>query len=208
MSTLSVQRSRRPDSPQTMWRKICWVHDQLAVSGDLSSNKNKALEQLRKWETAGITDIFDMRGEADDTQFIHQHSETIISHWFGVDDAGTKRSDQWFEDFVTRALEILENPTRKILVHCHMGVNRGPSALYAIMLSLGWGHVEALRDIRDARPIAGIIYAPDAVSWHARDCDMSPMEAEQMEHEVRAWLRRNDLDIAYVIRSIGNRLAV
>ena len=90
-----------------------------------------------------------------------------------------------------------------------MGVNRGPSALFAIMLATGWEALEALRAIRDVRPIAGIIYATDAVSWWARKELMHDEDttAEKVQ-EVRAWLDRNPLDLAYVIRSIGNRLAV
>jgi dual specificity phosphatase 3 len=208
MSTLSVHRPRRPDSPQTLWRKLCWVNEQLAVSGDLSANRHSALTQLREWEDAGVTDVFDMRGEADDSVFIHRNSELITSHWFGVDDAGTTRSDAWFDEFVDRAQDILEDSKRKILVHCHMGVNRGPSALFAIMLSFGWDHLDALRAIRDVRPIAGIIYAPDAVNWFARNCGFSDDVVKEMERDVRQWLQRNDLDISYVIRSIGNRLAI
>lgn len=208
MSTLSINRPRRPQSPRALWRQVCWVDEQLAVSGDLPYNRVEALEQLRVWEQSGITDVFDMRGEADDSTFIHRMSDVITSHWFGVDDAGTPRDDAWFDSFVDRAHEILEDSERKILVHCHMGVNRGPSALYAIMLSLGWDHVAALRAIRDSRPIAGIIYAPDAVNWFARSSGYDVDLSQQMENDVTGWLRRNDLDIAYVIRSIGNRLAI
>ena len=207
-SPLSIQRPRRPESPESLWRKVCWVNSFLAVSGDLSYDRVAAQEQLRIWESEGITDVFDMRGEADDTSFIHSNSELITSHWFGVDDNGGKRSNDWFESIIDRAYEVLQDPERKILVHCHMGVNRGPSALYAIMLATGWGHLEALRMIRDVRPIAGIIYAPDAVRWWAEsELKMSQSEVAEMEQEVTDWLERNDLDIAYVIRSIGNRLA-
>ena len=151
-----------------------------------------------------------MRGEADDTQFIHENS-SITSHWFGVDDNGDKRDDAWFEGIRDRAYEALNDLSRvrRIMVHCHMGVNRGPSALFAIMLATGWEALEALRAIRDVRPIAGIIYATDAVSWWARKELMHDEDttAEKVQ-EVRAWLDRNPLDLAYVIRSIGNRLAV
>jgi hypothetical protein len=173
-------------------------------------SRDAALEQLPRWEEAGVTDVFDMRGECDDTEFIHANS-TIRSHWFGVDDNGGKRDDAWFESVRDMAYEVLNDFSRdrKILVHCHMGVNRGPSALFAIMLATGWESLEALRAIRDVRPIAGIIYAPDAISWWAREellCDKDQV-AEQVQ-EVRAWLDRNPLDLGYVIRSIGNRLAV
>jgi hypothetical protein len=205
-SSLSIERPLRPENPEALWREICWVTPQLAVSGDLSSRKERALAQLLAWEGAGITDVFDMRGEADDTEFIHSNS-TITSHWFGVDDNGGTRSDAWFEAFTTVVDTILADPERRILVHCHMGVNRGPSALYAILLHLGWDHVDALRHIRDARPIAGIIYAPDAASWKARrdghDLDVVNTRID----DVNSWLIRNPLDIAYVIRRIGSQFA-
>jgi dual specificity phosphatase 3 len=204
---LSIERPVRPDSPYRMWRQLCWLTDQIVISGDLSSSSSKALEQLRTWEDAGITDVFDMRGECDDTHFIEQNS-SITSHWFGVDDNGTARSDDWFVAFVETALEVLSDPNRKILVHCHMGVNRGPSAAYAILLALGWDHLDALRAIRTARPIAGIIYAVDAVNWWMRDNGSSPAEVEEASADVEAWLERNPLDLHYVIGCIGNRIAV
>ena len=206
----SLKRPVRPESPHLMWRQICWVSRSLAVSGDLSYNREAARIQLSEWEAAGITDVFDMRGEADDTQFIHENS-SITSHWFGVDDNGGKRDDAWFESVRDMAYEDLNDFSRdrKILVHCHMGVNRGPSALFAIMLATGWESLEALRAIRDVRPIAGIIYAPDAISWWARvELQHDEDDVAQKVQEVRAWLDRNPLDLGYVIRSIGNRLAV
>ena len=206
----SLKRPVRPESPHLMWRQICWVSRSLAVSGDLSYNREAARIQLSEWEAAGITDVFDMRGEADDTQFIHENS-SITSHWFGVDDNGGKRDDAWFESVRDMAYEVLNDFSRdrKILVHCHMGVNRGPSALFAIMLATGWESLEALRAIRDVRPIAGIIYAPDAISWWARvELQHDEDDVAEKVQEVRAWLDRNPLDLVYVIRSIGNRLAV
>ena len=206
----SLKRPVRPESPHLMWRQICWVSRSLAVSGDLSYNREAARIQLSEWEAAGITDVFDMRGEADDTQFIHENS-SITSHWFGVDDNGGKRDDAWFESVRDMAYEVLNDfsRNRKILVHCHMGVNRGPSALFAIMLATGWESLEALRAIRDVRPIAGIIYAPDAISWWARvELQHDEDDVAEKVQEVRAWLDRNPLDLGYVIRSIGNRLAV
>jgi dual specificity phosphatase 3 len=208
MSTsFSIERPARPHNPEAIWREICWVTPNLAVSGDLPWKRDAAREQLLAWEDAGITDVFDMRGEADDSDFIHQNSEKVTSHWFGVDDNGGPRSDSWFDRLTERALEVLQDPARKALVHCHMGVNRGPSALYAILLSLGWDHLDALRHIRDARPIAGIIYAADAASWKFRREGLIDAELASKVDEVEAWLDRNELDIAYVIRRIGSQFA-
>ena len=206
-SLSSITRPSRPAAPHKVWRELCWVSEQLAVSGDLSMRPDEAREQLARWEEAGITDVFDMRGECDDTDFIHAES-SIRSHWFGVDDNGGKRSDAWFVSLTQKCAEVLADPNRKVLVHCHMGVNRGPSALYAVMLVLGWNHLDALRAIRNARPIAGIIYAADAARWHATQQGMTADEVVAIGEDVDQWLDRNYLDLAYVIRSIGNRLAL
>ena len=88
-----------------------------------------------------------------------------------------------------------------------MGVNRGPSALYAIMIATGWNHLDALRAIRDSRPIAGIIYAPDAVNWFGSNTGLSTAEINSNVSDVRSWLSRNHLDIGYIIRSIGSKTA-
>ena len=53
-----------------------------------------------------------------------------------------------------------------MLAHCHMGINRGPSMGFAILLALGWDAEEALDAIHAARPIAFIAYAEDALRWH------------------------------------------
>ena len=205
----SLKRPVRPESPYLMWRQICEVSESLAVSGDLPANRVQALEQLRLWEAAGITDVFDMREEANDTEFICKNS-TIDGQWFGVDDNGGKRDDAWFQILCEAARIILNDTTRprRILVHCHMGVNRGPSALFAIMLATGWESLNALRAIRDARPISGIIYASDAINWWAREQGHDSDVVTDMVHEVEAWLDRNPLDLYYVIRSIGNRRAI
>ena len=44
-----------------------------------------------------------------------------------------------------------------------MGINRGPSLGFAILLHWGWDPNEAITAIRDARPIANVWYAVDAL---------------------------------------------
>ena len=208
MSTSLTSRPRplRPEKPQNHWRRVCWVTEQLAVSGDLPAARDRALLQLSTWEDEGITDVIDVRGECDDTRFIESNS-SIRSHWFGVDDNGGRRDDRWFQALVQVGQRLLSDPDRRVLVHCHMGVNRGPSALYAILLAAGWDHLEALRAIRDARPIAGIIYAGDAARWHGQQQGLDKDKVATIVDEVENWLTRNALDIPYVIRSIGSQYA-
>ena len=205
-SLLSEPRPTRPDSPATWWRQICWVTPRIAASGDLPDDHANAVIHLNRWISAGITHVIDLRIERNDSTFIEANSN-IKYHRFGVDDNGTRRKDLWFDDLTKTATQILSDPTAKIIVHCHMGVNRGPSALFAILLALGWDDLDALRAIRNARPIAAVLYAPDATRWHAVRTGATVSEVEDRVSEVEAWLDRNYLDLPYVIRSIGNRLA-
>jgi len=201
MSTTFTRTEAVTSDPKDWWRRVCWVDSRLAVSGDLPADPTEALEHLRYWEAEGITHVFDTRGEADDTDFIHEHSD-ISSYWFGIDDNGTKRPDSWFNQVTQTAGEILANPDNRILVHCHMGINRGPSSLYVIMLAQGWGTTEALSAIRAARPIAGIIYAGDAVSWWSRTSGHTQSQTARHQRDVSDWFDDNGIDISKVIRRI------
>jgi hypothetical protein len=204
---LSIQHDRRPASPASLHREIHWVDDSIAISGDLPSHGVRKFEQLDRWIEEGITDVIDVREERDDSEFIREYSD-INPIWLGVDDCGRRRDPEWFENLVKVAGDILADPSRSVLVHCHMGVNRGPSAAYAILLDQGWHHLDALRAIREARPIAGIIYAPDAAEWFTNREVGSLSAALERRREVEDWLDRNPLDLGWVIGSIGNRLAV
>ncbi len=83
-----------------------------------------------------------------------------------------------------------------------MGINRGPSMAYAVLLTLGWEHLAALDAIRAARPIAALIYAEDAVTWWARRDGITPTRGAAMRRDVRRWHQANDIDVATVIRRI------
>ena len=100
------------------------------------------------------------------------------------------------------AVEALNDPDAVVLVHCHMGVNRGPSMAYAILLALGWDAVEALNAIRAARPIAGVIYAGNALSWWHRTKGSSQLTFDRDEARVAQWFRRNPLDVSWVVSRI------
>ena len=120
----------------------------------------------------------------------------------GVDDDGGVQPDEWFDAGVQAAVEALSDPDAVVLVHCHMGVNRGPSMAYAILLALGWDAVEALNAIRAARPIAGVIYAGNALSWWHRTNGSSQLTFERDEARVAQWFRRNPLDVSWVVSRI------
>jgi hypothetical protein len=118
----------------------------------------------------------------------------------GVDDAGGRQPDRWFDDGVAFAQAALADPDAKVLIHCHMGINRGPSLTYALLLDLGWDPVEAIAAIRAARPIAAVGYAEDALDWFHRTYGIGP--AQRLDDHLRlvAWRQANWIDVAHIIR--------
>lgn len=195
--------SRRTVDPAQMWRSICWVTERLALSGDLESySRQRGQAQLQAWIDAGITDIIDVRGEHSDERFVAQYAPHVRYHWFGTHDAGYEQPDAWFANGVAAAQSVLADPNRKVMVHCHMGVNRGPSMGFAILLSQGMDSLEVLRAIRAARPIAGILYAEDAVEWWHRTIGTPETLAYGERRKVREWLARNPVDVSWVISRI------
>ena len=84
-----------------------------------------------------------------------------------------------------------------VLTHCHMGINRGPSLGFAVLLALGWDAVDALDAIRRVRPIAYIAYAEDALRWHHQE---DPDALERDLRRLEQWRREHDLDVESVIR--------
>lgn len=187
-------------------RRITIVGDILIVTGDLHHRESKAEAQLTEWVANGAIGIIDCRIEWSDEQLVAQLAPEVAYHHVGVDDHGGTQSDEWFTAGVTAGLELLSQleTSQRIVVHCHMGVNRGPSMAFAILLSLGWGITESLSAIRAARPIAGLIYAGDAVEWFGRRQNWTPEQVADAMSEVATWQEDNDLDIAAVIRRIRN----
>ena len=88
------------------------------------------------------------------------------------------------------------------MVHCHMGVNRGPSMALAMLLDEGWDVVDALNAIRDARPIAGVIYAKDAVRAVGARKGRSERDVATDLARVSDWFNENQIDISTIIRRI------
>jgi hypothetical protein len=153
------------------------VTPQINLTGDLHESPTRALDQLDGWVTSGVTDIIDVRIEGTDEAF--------------VADRG-----------VEAALATLADPNHRIVVHCHMGVNRGPSMGFAILLALGWNPIEALDAIRAARPIARVLYADDAISWWLRRNGASAADVSAGISAVQRWHYDNPHDTSWVISRI------
>ncbi|MEA4944557.1 MAG: dual specificity protein phosphatase [Propionicimonas sp.] len=179
-----------------------FVTDRLAVGGDLAPEFSLARRQLQELVAAGITHIADLRDEWSDEALVAVWAPQIRYLNHGVEDAGQTIPPDWFEELNSWVSDALADPDAKVLVHCHMGVNRGPSALLAVMLAQGWKLRDALTAIRTARPIAVIDYADDALAWHLDRAGASAQARAGATRSLKSWREANHLDLHQVIRQI------
>lgn len=177
-----------------------FVTPRLLVGGDLDQwDDAKAHCQLGELVGNGVTHIVDARIEADDRAFVERVSDRVTYLWHGMHDMGQRVPAEWFEAGVTWVLDALDDPDAIVLTHCHMGINRGPSLGYAVLLGLGWDVVEAMDAIRKARPIAAIAYAEDALKWHHRRSGTSIVQRRDDRARLKAWRQDNPLDVVRII---------
>lgn len=174
----------------------------LAVGGDLDEDDDVALAQLAGIVDAGITHIIDCRIEWSDEELVKDLAPHIEYLHHGVDDAGQAIPDRWFDDGIAFVEAALQDPDARVLAHCHMGINRGPSMGYAILMAAGWDPIAALDAIRSARSIAAVGYAEDALDHHNRRRGASDTAAAAQRRRLREWRRDNDIDVATIIRGI------
>jgi hypothetical protein len=85
-------------------------------------------------------------------------------------------------------------------MHCHMGINRGPSLAFAALLDEGWDPVEALDTITRTRPIAFLAYADDALRWHHARTDASQATRRFQQQALAAWRARRNRQLEDVLR--------
>jgi dual specificity phosphatase 3 len=183
---------------------ISRVAGRIWTGGDLPSHLGGAamLADLAEYQRVGITHILDNRIECSDEAFVEAHAPKMDYFWNGQDDAGQAMPDEWFWDGVDFALEALKDPDAQVLAHCHMGINRGPSMAFAILLATGMEPVAALDSIRRSRPIAAVSYADDALDWWHRMTGAPASVAKLQRSEVATWHRRNPIDVVRIIRTI------
>ena len=174
------------------------VTDRLYVGGDLSYDETTAVAQLQELEDLGITHIVDVRLEWSDLDALAQSAPQIGYLHHGMDDAGQAVPYEWFE----RAVSWVEEAGAEavVLAHCHMGINRGPSLGFAILLAQGWDPVEAITAIRKARPCANVWYAADALTWHQQRTGVDAATAAEQHAALESWREENPLDVVRIIR--------
>ena len=179
-----------------------FITDRLATGGDLPYDSTAARRDLREWQRLGITHVIDNRLEWSDEELVAEWAPDITYLHNGVDDAGQRMPDEWFDQGVEFARTALAQPDNKVLVHCHMGINRGPSLAYAVLLASGMDPIAAIDAVRKARPIAGLGYAEDALDWHHRRTSAPSTERAYDRRRLAAWRHDNWIDVVRIIRSI------
>ncbi len=107
--------------------------------------------------------------EWEDRQLVAVFDPTINYLWHGMDDAGQAVPAEWFEEAVAFVLEAMTDSQSVVLVHCHMGINRGPSgwSSRSCWPSVGSPWLRWTRSELLARWPAWR-YAGDALRWHLR----------------------------------------
>ncbi|CAN5218329.1 hypothetical protein BH09ACT6_BH09ACT6_15460 [soil metagenome] len=180
-----------------------FVTDYLAIGGDLSEGlETAAAEAVELAEVALITHILDVRMEAKET--LWEHFPGVQYRWDGIDDAGQKVPAEWFER-ITDWADAAINAGGTVLTHCHMGINRGPSAGYAVLLRRGWDPVQAIDAIRTARPQAFVAYAENALDWHFTRTGATPIEKRSCRTRLAEWRLTHPMDLHRAIRNGGRR---
>ena len=198
-----------PASPSTLPQQsplgtgpnIDQLTDHLWTGGDLPEPIHEAADALRAWKALGIGHIFDARMEWTDEEFVDLLAPDIRYLNCGVDDAGQQMPDWWF-DTIVEFVEEANALGGAVLLHCHMGINRGPSAAYAALLASGWDPVAAIDRIRTARPIAAVGYAEDALDWWHRRSETPRAQRRREVAALAEWRADNPHDTIRIIREI------
>jgi dual specificity phosphatase 3 len=181
-----------------------FITDFLVVGGDLDPDNHLGVKQaLELVDAAAVTHVLDVRLEMDDSE-LWAHLPEVAYRWDGMDDAGQTVPDDWWDGVTEWAVDAITAGGR-VLVHCHMGINRSPSVAFAILLTLGWDPVDALTAIRSARPIANAWYAEQALTWHLKRTQALMPAAALAHRRVAAWRSEHPLDVIRVIADIRTR---
>ena len=132
----------------------------------LCGSRPQSLADLQKLRGESVSHIIDVCMD-DDAALTDQLAWADLGFtsylWNPTPDDGKFKSRDWVLTSVRFALPALSAPGWIIYVHCHDGVNRGPSTAYAILRAQGLSIEQAKMLIRLARPIdwAGLRYADD-----------------------------------------------
>lgn len=163
------------------------VESRLVVGADLGYGDEEMKQNLDELVAMGVTHIIDCRAEWSDEEYVAKHAPRVAYLRAPHDDNGVRAARAWFDNGVDVALEALAERDAKLYVHCHMGVNRGPSMAYAIMLALGWSPLDAYDQIVESRREAWVLYATQAYRWWLK---REPVSDANRAKEILSQLKR------------------
>jgi protein-tyrosine phosphatase len=132
------------------------VTERIAVGAQINSRAD--VDQL---VAAGITHVCDMRAEYDDTLLADPR---IVVLWLPEQDDGSPRPRDHVLNAVLFGMTGLSQTKNKVLYHCAAGVNRGPTACYALLRGFGIPQARAIEMVRSARPQVGFFTVPNYVN--------------------------------------------
>ena len=138
------------------------------------------------WRSVGIQAVVDTRAEWSDEDLVATVAPDIAYLNAGVVDGGQPMHDSWFETITAFASRHL-SAGAGVLLHCHSGINRGPSAAFAVLLTIGWDPIEAIELIRTQRPIATVSYAENALDWWHRSSGIAPHDHAVIRDRFDQW---------------------
>jgi len=192
------------NEPATLHRALCEVDSWLVLSGDLHPRRDVAERQVAAYRQLGITHIIDCRQEWDDEYLLAELAPEIRYWNLGTHDDGGPQADAWFDAGVAAYHRAMEQEDAKILVHCHMGVNRGPSMALRLMLEHDPEVLpeDCVIEIRRARPIARILYAEDAARHALGPAIEENLEGSRKVARMLKVLAEDTIDMGDVIHAI------
>lgn len=183
------------------------VNDWLITGGDLSlaqdvtgrSPEATALALIER----GVSFVLDVRSEWSDAG-VWQDVDPSVQYCHApiIDSHRHKPVEAWYgavEDFVERFwLESGEGD--RMYVHCHMGINRGTSAAMLALLTVDplMDPFDAFLAVREARPVAGVVYGEHVGMRHLRD------DPEGQAEFLRKW---NNYWTPALIQSVNRGIA-
>ena len=184
------------------WRTPCLVNDDMLISGDLHHSPEKASVQLKQWQEAGVTHIIDCRNEWSDLRLVNELAPSITYYEHGTHDAGGDQDDLWYThgwQYYQDAMSYGDD--QRVMIHCHMGINRAPSLGFFLMLRMGHSPWNALVMIREARPIAACYYAESA--WDTYCLHDTAHEAREVgQLQIDTFFIEHGIDLHDVIHQI------
>lgn len=156
------------------------VNDWLSVGGDLDLARDllgwTPARTIKELQAYGVSHVLDLRSEWNDFR-----TWTVLSdmspdryEWLPiVDSFGHTPPDSWctgVEAFVRRFLSE-RSAGGRLYAHCHMGINRAPSAAMLALLTAepDLDPFDAFLRVREARAVAGAVYAEPIGARHLRN---------------------------------------